>query len=284
MNRIGVRGHDFGKMNVEVLPKYIKDFGFNAAQIAPVKAINGVNNFDDITDEVLENCREQFNKNDVEISVYGCYVEIGMLDKEKRLEQVDKFKRGISHCKRIGATLVGTETTHFPLNVEGEEREIAYQGLKDSVLRMVEEAEKQNVSIGIEPVALHTLNSPELTKRLLDEVNSDKLKVIIDAVNLFTVENIHEQNKIITNCFEYFGDKIEVLHLKDITLIGEQNRDEISIVNDTFKWECIGDGIVDYKHIISFVKDKNVSLLREGANIESYKTDLQNIKSLLGVL
>ncbi|TCK98585.1 sugar phosphate isomerase/epimerase [Natranaerovirga hydrolytica] len=282
MNRIGVRGHDFGKMNVDVLPKYIKELGFEAVQLAPVKAIKDINSFEDITEGVLEKSKEEFLKNDVEISVYGCYVEIGMLDKAKRLEQVDKFIKGISHTKRIGANLVGTETTGFPLN--GDNREAAYQGLKDSVLRMVEEAEKQNVCIGIEPVARHTLNSPELTKRLLDEVNSDKLKVIIDAVNLFTVENIHDQQKIITNCFEFFGDKIEVLHLKDITLIGDRNRDEMKIVNDTFKWECIGNGIVDYKHIFSFVKNKNVSLLREGATIESYKTDLNNTRSVLNTI
>lgn len=282
MNRIGVRGHDFNRKTVEVLPKYIKELGFDAIQLAPTKAIEGVTNFNEITDKILDECREEFSKNDVEVTIYGCYVEIGMLDNDKRLSEVDKFIKGIGHCKRIGAHLIGTETTHFPLN--GENRELAYQGLKDSVLRMVEEAEKQNVNIGIEPVALHTLNSPELTKRLLDEVNSDRLKVILDAVNLFTVENIHDQHKIITECFENFGDKIEALHIKDVSLIGDQNRDEIMIVNDTFKYEYIGNGIVDYNHIFSYIKDRDVSLLRERALPEGYKTDIANIQAVLNSL
>ncbi len=279
MNKIGVRGHDFGKMSVEELPKYLKEKGFEAAQLAPVKALEGVNSFDDITEKLLNDSRVSFEKNDVELSVYGCYVEIGLLDKEKRLEQVEKFKKGITHSKRLGAKVVGTETTHLPLN--SEIREEAYQGVKDSVLRMVEEAEKQNVDIAVETVALHTLNSPELTKRLLDEVNSDRLKVIIDAVNLFTVDNIQEQKKIITDCFELFGDKITTLHLKDISLIGERDREKLKLVNDTFEWQHIGNGIVDYRHILSFVKGKDVSLLREGANLESYKNDIAHIKSLL---
>ncbi len=281
MNKIGVRGHDFGKMSIEELPKNIKAKGFDAIQLAPVKAIEGVNSFEDITTEVLEKCKASFSQNDVDIDVYGCYVEIGILDKDKRLEQVEKFKKGISHSKTLGAKIVGTETTHFPLC--GENREVAYEAVKDSVLRMVEEAEKLGVDIAIEPVALHTIDTPQLTKKLIDDVKSDRLKIIIDAVNLFTVENIKNQKTIITDCFELFGDKITTLHLKDITLIGNQDRSKIDIVNDTFKYEFIGEGIVDYKHIFSFIKNKNVSLLREGATLDSYKRDIENIKNILNM-
>ncbi len=281
MNKIGVRGHDFGRMSIEELPKNIKSKGFEAVQLAPVKAIEGINSFDDITSEVLIRCKESFNKNDVDIDVYGCYVEIGMLDKDKRLEQVEKFKKGIVHCKTLGAKIVGTETTHFPLN--GENRDVAYECVKDSVLRMVEEAERLNVDIAIEPVALHTIDTPMLTKKLLDDVKSERLKIIIDAVNLFTVENIIKQRTIITECFELFGDKITTLHLKDITLISDQDRSKIELVNDTFKYEFIGEGIVDYAHIFSFIKNKNVSILREGATLESYKRDIENIKNLLKI-
>lgn len=279
MNRIGVRGHDFGKMDIETLPKYLRELGFNGIQLAPFRAIEGVNTFEDITDNVIEKCREEFEKNDVEISVYGCYVEIGMTDKSKRLEEVDKFIKGIGHSKKLGAKIIGTETTNFPMYEEN--RESAYQGVKDSVLRMIEEAEKQDVCIGIEPVAFHTLNSPELTKRLIDEVNSDKLKIILDTVNLLTPKNIHNQNKIIDECFDLFGDRIEAMHLKDISLINENERNTVQLVNDMFKYEYIGNGIVNYKKILDFAKKREISLLREEASIESYATDIKNIKALL---
>lgn len=282
MNKIGVRGHDFGRMSIEDLPRSIKEKGFDAIHFAPTKAINDVLKFDDITTEVLELCKESFVKNNVEIDVYGCYVEIGMLDKAKRLEEVERFKKGISHCKTVGARVVGTETTHFPLG--GENRAEAYEAVKDSVLRMVEEAERLNVNIAVEPVALHSLDSPELTKKLLDEVKSDKLKVIIDSVNLFTVENIHNHKQIITDCFELFGDKICTMHIKDVTLIGDQDRSTIKMVNDTFKWECIGDGIIDYRHILSYVKGKDINLLREGSTLEGYKRDIEGIKAALKLI
>ncbi len=279
MNRIGVRGHDFGRMSVEELPKYLKNLGFNAAQLAPAKALQDVNTFEDITEKLLNDCRESFIKNDVEISVLGCYVDIGLMDKNSRLAEVDKFIKGISHAKTLGAKVIGTETSHCPLN--SDNREIQYQGLKDSVLRMIEEAEKLDVNVAIEPVAVHTLNSPELTKRLIDDVNSDKLNIILDAVNLFTLDNIANQKQIVTDCFELFGDKIKVLHIKDVSLIGNDDIKKINVVNGSYKWEHIGSGIVDYKHIVNYVKGKDVSLLREEATLGSYADDIVHIKSLL---
>ncbi|MFV0466910.1 MAG: sugar phosphate isomerase/epimerase family protein [Lachnospiraceae bacterium] len=279
MNRIGVRGHDFGKMSIKDLPSTLRALGFQAAQLAPAKAFEGVNSFEDITEHVLEQCREEFLKNDIEISVYGCYVEIGEREHDKRRQQVEQFIRGMHHCKRIGARLIGTETTQFPL--AGENREAAFQGLKDSVLRIAEEAHRQDVLIGIEPVALHTLNTPELTARLLSEVNSDHVKIILDPVNLFTLDNIGKSEQIIDACFQAFGDRIEVLHLKDITMITKDHGDTIQKVNDTFKWESIGEGIVNYQQILRYVKDKNVSLIREEASILNYQTDLKNIQALL---
>ncbi len=278
--KIGVRGHDFGRKSIEELPKYIKSFDFSEVHFAPTKALEGINTFDDITDKVLYNCCESFKKNNVDLGVYGCYVEIGLLDKEKRLEQVNKFLKGIEHNKILGAKVIGTETTPFPLNGKGRQK--AYECVKDSVLRMAEKAEKENIDFAIEPVALHTIDSPEITQQLIEEVNSNRLKIIIDSVNLFTVDNIINQKKIISDCFKYFGDKVTTLHIKDVTLVGERNRTTLNLVNDTFKWEVIGEGIVDYDYIFSLLDNKSVSLIREGATIESYKRDIANIKKFIG--
>ncbi len=278
--KIGIRAHDLGRKSVEILPEYIKNFGFKGVHFAPTKAIEGVTTFNDITDDILYSCRENFEKNNIEFSVYGCYVEIGLLNKDKRLDEVNKFLRGIEHNKILGATIVGTETTNFPIN--GQNREKAYECVKDSVLRIAEKAEKENVNFAIEPVALHTINTPELTHRLIEEVNSNKLKIIVDSVNLFTIENIKNQKKIITDCFKYFGDRITTLHIKDITLVDNRNVENLKLVNDTFKWEVIGEGIVDYKYIFSLVKDKNISFIREGATLESCKKDIENIEMFIG--
>lgn len=270
--KIGVRAHDFSRMSEIELPKIIKNAGFDATQLALTKAITGINKFSDIDDRLLERIRIEFDKNELEISVYGCYIEPSILDKEKRLENVNIFKKSIENAKKLGVKIVGTETTDFPAFNNEQNRESSYLTLLDSVLRMVETAEKENINIGIEPVALHTLNTPELTKRLIEDVKSSYLKVIFDPVNLILPETAKNQDQIFKNCFELFGNEIEVVHIKDIIIQANEKQ-----------WCNIGRGILNYGMIFDWLKKNkpNVSVLREGVNMNSYKEDLYAIENLV---
>jgi len=267
--KIGVRAHDFGRHSAVELPKIIREAGFEAVQLAFTKAIDGISKFSDVTDHLLEETRENFTKNNVKITVLGCYIEPSLPDKAERLAHVENFKLGLGHAAKLGVGIVGTETTHFDIDATTSEREKVYQLLKDSVLRMADEAEKQGVCIGIEPVAEHTLNTPELTTRLFDEVDSDKLCVIFDPVNLVLPRTIINQLHIYDDLFTDLGDKICVLHMKDtITTSGEK------------VWRNIGEGQIDYDFIFDWLHSHkpNIPLLREVAQMDSYKQDIVTIK------
>ena len=62
----------------------------------------------------------------------------------------------------------------------------AYARLLDFTREVCAHAEQVNALVGIEPVALHTLHTPELTRRLIADVNSPNLRVILDTANLVT--------------------------------------------------------------------------------------------------
>lgn len=269
--KIGVRAHDFGRLSESELPKIIKAAGFDAVQLALTKAITGINNFNDITEHHVMKVKEEFNNNNLEINVLGCYIEPSILDNEKRLRNVEIFKKGLEHAKVLGVNIVGTETTYFDIANE-DKREETYQILKDSILRMVEKAEKENVTVGIETVAEHTLNTPQLTRRLLDEVGSDKLKVIFDPVNLILSSTAECQKEIYNDMFQLLGKDIVVVHLKDVVM-----------ENGIKQWRNIGDGIVNYNFIFKWLnKNKpEIRLLREHVRMDSYKKDLEAIKQLI---
>jgi len=270
--KIGARAHDFGRMSESELPKAIKQAGFDAVQLAFTKAITGIEKFEDITERHVEKAREEFAKNDLEISVLGCYIEPSVLDTEKRLHNVENFKKGLEHAKALGVKIVGTETTNFNITGSDRKREEIYQILKDSVLRMVEKAEKEDVIVGIETVAEHTLNTPQLTRRLLDEVGSNKLKVIFDPVNLILPHTVNDQEKIFGDMFELVGKDIVAVHLKDVVM---ENNEKV--------WRNIGNGIVNYDFIFSWLKENksDISLLREHVKMDSYAVDLEAIKKFI---
>ena len=269
--KIGVRAHDFGRFSsLTKQAATIKKAGFDCVQYAPAKAIEGLEHFDDITPEVLHEIKSAFLQHDVEITVLGCYIEPALPDDNMRLDYVRIFKDNLAHAKFLGAPIVGTETTGLSIHATSAEREAAYARLKDSILRMAEKAEAENVVIGIEPVALHTLNSPAITRRLLDEVGSDKIKVIFDPVNLVLPHTIHQQDQIFTEMLELLGDKIAVMHMKDT-----------EVENDQLAWRKIGEGVINYPLIYEWLKKNKPSmrLLREEAKMDSYHEDIMAMES-----
>jgi len=274
MLKIGVRAHDFGKMDPFSLAKAINNAGFTTSQLAIIKAITGVDSLADVNSSLLEQIKTAFAENNVEIGVFGCYVEIGLPDKSTRLSEVEKFITGLKYAKILGAKLVGTETTYYNISsMEGAvSREETYQNLKDSVLRMAEQAEYLGVDIGIETVADHTLYSAELTRRLLDEVNSKHLRVIFDPVNLIlTHSDIDRQDEIYKKFIETVGDDVSALHVKDI------------VIEDGKKiWRNIGKGDINYKTIADWLiaTGRSMPVLREHIKPDCAQLDRQAMKDL----
>jgi len=270
--KIGVRAHDFGRMPVNELAATIKNVGFDCIQLAPTKAIEGIGHFREITERYLDEIKSAVDGEKLEIRVLGCYIEPSLQDKDKRLEQVGFFINGLTHAKKLDIPIVGTETTHLNIDASSSEREEIFQLLKDSVLRMIEAAERENIIVGIEPVAEHTLNTPELCRRLMDEVDSDKLKVIFDPVNLVLPSTVHRQQEIFKQSFELFGKDIVAVHMKDIVIEDEQK-----------VWCKIGEGVIDYAFIFDWLKENkpDMRLLREGVQMDSYKQDLEAIGRLI---
>ncbi len=269
--RIGARAHDFGKHSPKKLAEILAESGLSAAQLAIPKAIEGVGSYFDVSDGLCYEIKSAFEEKNIEIPVLGCYIEPALPDKEERLAQLKIFSKALKVSRLVGAGAVGSETTHF--SHDESERENAYSLLLDSVLRMAEDAEKTGAAIGIEPVGRHTLNTPELTYRLLREVGSDRLFVIFDPVNLLSPKNIGEQEKLWGECFEAFGAKICALHIKDAVLEGGNLR------------PCLlGEGVMKFDMIFSWLlKNKpDICVLREEISPSTAKKDIDFIKKLLG--
>lgn len=265
--RIGVRAHDFGRRGAAELSRVIREAGFETVQLALTKAIEGVGGYGDVTDETLRAVREGFAEGNLRIDVLGCYIEPSLADETARLEQVSIFQKALAWARVLGAPVVATETTGF--RGDESEREAAFARLKDSVTRMVGTAEREGVTVGIEPVAAHTLNRPALARRLLDEIGSAHLKIVLDPVNLLTADNLHRQAAIIDEAFALLGADIAALHLKDVD--GGMNRTNI------------GEGVVDMERIFRHLRTlgKDIPVLREEVRMDSFAKDIDAIKKLL---
>src|SRR4030042_2601376 len=108
---LGVRAHDFGKNDVEVLAKKISEKGFKSIQLALNKAIAGIDNLDGILSPGLAAyIRDTFNKNNINIAVLGCYINPIHPDREERKKSINRFKEHIRYARDFGCSIIGTET------------------------------------------------------------------------------------------------------------------------------------------------------------------------------
>ncbi len=269
--KIGVRAHDYGKMEIEELAKVLNQEGYEAAQLALPKAFAGIDTYEDITFKHLEHIRTAFEKYKIDIPVFGCYQDLGNPDEEIRKKAVNTVKMCLAYSKEVGAKVVGTETAYPRLNAE--EKKLWHPHMIDSIKRIVEEANKLDVKLAIEPVYWHPLDSLEVVMEVMDEVKDDKhLRMIFDASNLLEFPDVTNQNEYWSCWLETTGKYIEAMHIKDFKL------DE----KGSYVPTCLGDGVIDYTAISKWLHENapNMYLLREEMNPATAKRDIEYLRRM----
>jgi sugar phosphate isomerase/epimerase len=233
MLRIGVRAHDFGKLPAEELAARIAAKGLCCVQLAVNRAIAGVElvpGRGDLNAGLAWEIGRAFAGHGVQIAVLGCYINLSQPDPAARGPLVAYFKEHLRQARDFGCGMVATETGS--LNADwsfhpGNRGEEAFSALVPVVAELVAEAERFGVVVGIEGVASHVLNSPGRIRRLLDEVGSNNLQVVFDPVNLLSMETYREQERVMKESCDLFGERIAVIHAKDFAVEGGGGRGEL---------------------------------------------------------
>ena len=260
--KIGVRAHDFSKQSPESLAAEIRKSGFEAVQLALYKALD-IRAEEMMRPDTLLRIRKAFEGAGLEISVLGCYVEPGALQESVWQSSMDRFRDHVRIAGKLGAACVATETTHFS-GTDGE-RENAYGRVLAFAREMAREAESAGTFIAIEPVLAHTIHTPEMARRLLDEVNSDRLRIIFDPVNLLPPGGAENQKDLWNRCIACFGDKVIAVHIKNGCWQGAQ-----------YVPQPLDLGVMDFGAIFRWIKAKRpeLPLLREEAQMGSVQRDI----------
>lgn len=271
---LGVRAHDFGKLPVEELAERISQKGFWSVQLAPAKAIAGLDaGLGRLSPGMAHYIRKAFERFGIKIAVLGCYINPVHPDMEERRRQLDRFKEHIRYARDFDCSVVATETgslnADFSFHPENH-GEKAFEVLLESVKELVGEAEKFGVLVGLEAVTKYVMHSPESVARVLQEVSSNNLQIVFDPVNLISMENFMNQEKVIKDSFDLFGDRIVTLHAKDFVVEG-----------DAVKSVQAGQGLLDYTLLFKLLKEKKpyVDILMEDTKLDTMDEGIKYLKS-----
>lgn len=249
MINIGIRAHDIENLPLEELVQVIANKGLTSVQLALSKSLEGVNmELGSLSPGLARYVGSVFSKHNVEIAVLGCYFNMIHPDLVERKKGIERFKEHIRYARDFGCSIVATETGNVNPEIfytEENFKEEPFLEVVESVLELVKEAEKFGVIVGIEAGVNHPVYSPKVMKRLLDSINSNNLQVILDPVNLLTIDTYQNQEEIFQEAMDLFGDRVIILHAKDFI-----------IENNQLVPTAVGKGLLNYEYILNEIKKK----------------------------
>jgi sugar phosphate isomerase/epimerase len=74
-------------------------------------------------------------------------------------------------------------------------------------------ADAHDVHLGIEPELANVVSSAALARQLIEDLQSDRLRIVVDPANLFDAG--HRQRRIVSEAIDQLGDLVVVAHAKD---------------------------------------------------------------------
>ena len=82
-------------------------------------------------------------------------------------------------------------------------------------------AERYDLTLAVEPEVSNVVDTAAKARRLLDEMGSPRLKIIMDGANLFHEGELPRMDEILAEAFELLGPDIVLAHAKDLDRDGE---------------------------------------------------------------
>ncbi len=220
--QFGIRLHDAVQAPVGERLRIIKEQGFTCAHVALSKVISE----NSVAPEALTPgyamyLKRLFDKNELDCAVLGCYLNLATPDEAQLRETQEKYMANIRFAAHLGAGVVGTETGAPNVEYRFEEacwNEESLQIFIKNLRPVVKYAEQMGVLVAIEPVVRHIVCNPVRARRVLDEIASPNLRIILDPVNLLESYNYEEQDAIIDEALGLLGKDVAVLHVKDFVI------------------------------------------------------------------
>jgi sugar phosphate isomerase/epimerase len=104
-------------------------------------------------------------------------------------------------------------------------------------------AEAHDVIVAFEPEVSNVVDSAVKARRVLDEVRSFHLKVVMDGANIFHRGELPCMSEILDEAFQLLGDDIALAHAKDLDQDGEAGH------------LAAGHGLLDYDRYVGLLKE-----------------------------
>jgi sugar phosphate isomerase/epimerase len=242
--RLGIFAKTFAGTDPDVVLGVVSAAGFSATQYN--MACSGLPSMpDSIPDRVAAAVSSSATRHEVEIvALSGTY---NMIHPDpavracghQRLEALAAAASAIS--TRLITLCTGTRDADDQWRAHPEnDAPSAWADLVVSIETAVAIADRHDIDLGIEPELANVVNSAAKARRLIDEIRSPRLKIVLDPANLFEKETIERQRDVVSAAIDLLADRIVMGHAKDRSATGA--------------FATVGKGVLDYPHYLARLK------------------------------
>ncbi|WP_087001917.1 sugar phosphate isomerase/epimerase family protein [Rhizobium sullae] len=242
--KLGIFAKTFGGTEPGSVLKTVADAGFACAQYN--MACSGLPSMPDVISEAeAREVADAVKNTGIEIAaVSGTY---NMIHPDQAVRQAG-HRRLSTLAERCGALSTGLITlctgTRDPLDQwkahPDNNTPEAWRDMLEAMETAVEIAERYDVDLGIEPELANVVNSAEKAQRLINELQSPRIKIVFDPANLFEIAPLGAQRSIVSSAIDLLADRIVMAHAKDR--------------NPDGSFTTAGKGVLDYAHYLDELK------------------------------
>ncbi len=143
-------------------------------------------------------------------------------DQAERAQVLQTIERGIEVAEQLGAEhcliRTGSLSSRGSYSPTRENHtDAARERLLATLRQVAAKAESHGQTMVIETHVLTIMNSPEYNASVVDEIGSERIRIVMDYVNHFqTLAQVYNSKARIQQIFELMGDICPVGHCKDI--------------------------------------------------------------------
>lgn len=247
--QLGIRLHDAKNLPLEERLQVVQEQGFLCGHLALSKVIKdySVKN-EALTPGYAIYLKKLFAKNNIDIAVLGCYLNLANPNAKKLAEAVERYKAHIRFASILGCGVVGTETGAPNEEYKYEPACHSEEALETFITNLepvIRYAEQMGVIVAIEPVWKHIVYNADRARKVLDRIQSPNLQIILDPVNLLGIENYKDQVEIVKHAIDVLGEDVAVVHIKDFIV---KENELVSV--------AAGNGLMNYDDVIRFMKER----------------------------
>jgi len=218
--RLGVMTTVLPRSTIESVAEAVRSAGLDAVQLNLDSA--GLDPLPaDLDAETARRIGDAFRQQDIEVSAVSGTFNVIHPDREWRREATRRVGLLADRCALLGTRVITLCTgTRHPTNMWRHHPDNA---LPDAWTEMVEttralvgHGEAAGVDLAFEPEVVNVVDTAEKAQRLIEEVGSPRLRLVMDPANYFHPDMLPRMGEVLENVFARVGSYIALAHAKDV--------------------------------------------------------------------